>query len=315
MKMKVFRGMDPMVQLIFLVLLSVFSAGVFVLMAQGLVNLLWGVNLLEDANYLQNYDAPYALQMNRLLLVFQHFGLFIVPAWLFAQLVSVKPTSYLLIDKGPSVVFLWAAVILMIIALVPVNYLGYLNGHLNLPDALQGLETAIRDMEDQAAMLTEAMLAVDSWHLWALNMLVLAVLPAIGEELLFRGALLHVLVRWIKRRHVAVWVCAAVFSFIHFQFYGFLPRLLMGALLGYLVIWSGSLLPAMIAHFINNGLAVTFAFAAEKGWVAPAVEDAGAGPEYLQFALMGLGVLLIGMWWTSRRSHWHAAKQVFFSGE
>jgi membrane protease YdiL (CAAX protease family) len=92
------------------------------------------------------------------------------------------------------------------------------------------------------------------------NLLMIAILPAIGEELLFRGVLLRLFREWTKNVHVAIIITALLFSFIHFQFYGFLPRFLMGVLFGYLVYWSGSLWVSVIAHFVNNGTAVIVAW-------------------------------------------------------
>jgi hypothetical protein len=96
------------------------------------------------------------------------------------------------------------------------------------------------------------------------NLIMIAIIPAIGEELLFRGVLLRILRDWMKNIHVAIIVSALLFSFIHFQFYGFLPRFLMGVAFGYLLHWSGSLWVPIIAHFVNNGTAVVVAFLAAR---------------------------------------------------
>ena len=88
------------------------------------------------------------------------------------------------------------------------------------------------------------------------NILVIALVPALGEEMIFRGWIQRQLMRIINRPHVAIWASAAIFSAIHFQFLGFLPRLLLGVLLGYLYFWTGSLWVSIFAHFLNNGLQV-----------------------------------------------------------
>jgi hypothetical protein len=99
----------------------------------------------------------------------------------------------------------------------------------------------------------------------------------VGEELLFRGALQNVLVEWTKKTHLSVWITAIIFSALHAQFYGFLPRMLLGVILGYTYIWSGSLWLPMLFHFLNNGLAVLFSYLIGKGMLTPTAETVGAG--------------------------------------
>jgi len=90
----------------------------------------------------------------------------------------------------------------------------------------------------------------------------IAILPAIGEELLFRGVLQRIFANWTKNIHLGVWIAAILFSAMHMQFYGFLPRMMLGVLFGYLFVWSGSLLLPILCHFINNGSAVIYAYVA-----------------------------------------------------
>ena len=93
-----------------------------------------------------------------------------------------------------------------------------------------------------------------------INLVVMAVVPAIGEEFLFRGLLQRLFTSFFKNRHASIWVTAAIFSAIHMQFYGFLPRMMIGAMLGYMLVWSGSIWVPVTAHFINNALAVIFSY-------------------------------------------------------
>ncbi len=111
-------------------------------------------------------------------------------------------------------------------------------------------------MEGNAEKLTLAFLKMDSPLDLMLNILIVALLPAIGEELLFRGCLQQLLVEWTKKPHLSIFIAAALFSAIHFQFLGFVPRMLIGAFLGYLFYWSGNLWYAIIGHFVNNALQV-----------------------------------------------------------
>ncbi|TAF81977.1 MAG: CPBP family intramembrane metalloprotease, partial [Sphingobacteriales bacterium] len=91
-------------------------------------------------------------------------------------------------------------------------------------------------------------------------LLMIAILPAIGEELFFRGTIQNIFTALFKNPHVAVWLTAILFSAIHLQFYGFLPRMFLGALFGYLFIWGKSIWLPILGHFLNNGFAVIMAF-------------------------------------------------------
>lgn len=125
---------------------------------------------------------------------------------------------------------------------------------------IQFLPNAVRDQADYferlATQTTEALLISPEPYAGLALMAAIAVLPGVCEEIAFRGVLQPLLVRSSKRMHLGIWLGAAVFSAIHMQFYGFLPRMVIGAGLGYVVVWSGSIWPAMVAHFINNGTTV-----------------------------------------------------------
>ncbi len=107
---------------------------------------------------------------------------------------------------------------------------------------------------------------------------VIAVLPAIGEELVFRGLIQNELKRLTQNVHVAIWVSALLFSAFHLQFFGFVPRLLLGALFGYLYYWSGNLSMAVLAHFTNNAVAVFSLYYYQQGTLEYNAESTEAFP-------------------------------------
>ena len=121
---------------------------------------------------------------------------------------------------------------------------------------LNGIEIWMKNSEEKAKVLTDAFTEGDSLGVLFLNLIVIALLAALSEELFFRGVLQKVLIECTRNKHLGVWIGAIIFSAFHMQFYGFLPRMLMGAFLGYLFLWSGSLWLGIFAHFINNGMAV-----------------------------------------------------------
>jgi membrane protease YdiL (CAAX protease family) len=146
---------------------------------------------------------------------------------------------------------------------------------MHLPSALSGIENWMRISEDKATELTEAFTQGTSVGTLIINLIVIALMAALSEELFFRGMLQKVLLECFKNKHIAIWIGAALFSAFHMQFFGFLPRMVMGAFLGYLFLWSGSLWPSIFAHFINNGTAVVLIWLSNRGAISKDIDKVG----------------------------------------
>lgn len=149
-----------------------------------------------------------------------------------------------------------------IIALTPVVEW---NSSVAFPEFLKGFENWARSSEDRMASYTEVLTGFDSPLNVLLGIFVIALIPAIGEELVFRGMVQNELWRGTRNVHLAIWLSAAIFSAIHMQFFGFFPRLLLGALFGYLYYWSGDLRIPIIAHFVNNAISVFAIYLDQRG--------------------------------------------------
>jgi uncharacterized protein len=115
------------------------------------------------------------------------------------------------------------------------------------------------------------------WDL-VLVFIVIAIIPSIGEEIVFRGMIQNDFYRATKNIHIAIWVSSILFSAIHVQFFGFFPRLFLGALFGYLYFWSGNLWIAVLAHFVNNGLTVIGLYLYQKGIIDIDLEQTSSTP-------------------------------------
>jgi len=152
------------------------------------------------------------------------------------------------------------------------------NAGIKLPEYLAGFEQWAKGLEETMKVLTEYLTDFESTGYFILAIIVIAVIPGVGEELLFRGFLQNILKRIFKKDHVAVWVAAILFSAIHFQFYGFIPRMLLGALFGYLYLWSGNLLVPIVAHFFNNSISLLALYVYQKGLIDIDVESTEALP-------------------------------------
>ncbi len=230
---------------------------IFVVAFTGL--LLSSVAILLCANYLNNMVVMKWLQL------IQTAFTFVLPAFLLAHFVG-QGVSYLKFTPIRSSLMWLGVILLMPLALPAVNWLKSLNDMVVLPHFMSGVELWMQQMEHQSELLTEKFLSVSSYSALALNLLVMAAIPALGEELFFRGILQTVLGEKLNR-HLAVWITAFIFSAIHLQFYGFLPRFCLGAALGYLFLFSGSIWASIVAHFVNNALAVLLFFLTFNGYL------------------------------------------------
>lgn len=204
--------------------------------------------------FLPNRDGLVGMKWLQLL---QSVATFLLPALVGAYLWSNTPMQWLHLNKKPSWQEASAAVVIMLLAIPGINLLSAWNQQMVLPEWMSGIEQWMRMQEDAAAQLTEQFLQVDTVGGLLVNIGLMALLPAVGEELTFRGVVQGMFTR---NRHVAIWATAAIFSFVHMQFYGFLPRMLLGAMFGYMLWWTGSLWVPMLMHFVNNCAAVVVAF-------------------------------------------------------
>ena len=201
--------------------------------------------------------------------------IFIAPPMILYAFTRHQPMRELGFRKPNSAWLLLIGVVLMLVSLPLTNLLTSWNEKMNFGAAFESLEALLQQLEETAGDLTERMLQVDSFGGLLFNLLVIALIPAIGEELTFRGVLQQALTRRCNV-HVAVFLSAFIFSFIHFQFYGFLPRMFLGLLLGYLFYYSGSLWTSILMHFVNNGAAVVVAYLDYKGLIDVDIDHFGA---------------------------------------
>jgi membrane protease YdiL (CAAX protease family) len=222
---------------------------------------------------------------------FQSLGMFVIPPFILAYLWSKEPLGYLRINRNPSGEYVLFAVIVMLVAIPAINLLGELNHAIPFPDSLSSLENYLIDMEKRAEDLTIRMLDVNSVGGLLVNIGLIAIIPAVGEELFFRGIIQQVLQTNLKS-HAAVWITAIVFSTIHFQFFGFIPRVLMGAFLGYLLVWTKNMWVPIIAHFANNAVAVLFYYFNEEGSTFD-IDNIGKSDTYLIGIISLIVVLLL----------------------
>ena len=235
----------------------------------------------------------------------QTITLFLLPSLILAYMCAKAPFSWLQLDKKADwKVFLWAVGI-MLVALPAINMLAQWNQHMVLPTWLSGVEEWMKAKEAEAEWLTKQFMSVTTISGLLVNLLLMAVLPALSEEITFRGVLQRLLSPKNSslnsqlsnlNSHLSIWLTAIIFSAIHMQFYGFVPRMLMGALFGYMFVWTGSLWVPMLMHFVNNGMAVLLYFLANKaGWDMDKVDAIGTN-ETLWLGIVSLVLTIVGIY-------------------
>jgi hypothetical protein len=219
-----------------------------------LLGKLFGVEVLDAMQLAAGDLTLYERNVIRMVTLVNHLFTFLLPAvGVYLFIFRKEWSRQLLMVKMPSLNLALVGALFMMVSF-PLAQFGYwLNKQVPLPESL-------RSMEDATAGLIKQLLVMNSPAELMLNLLLIAVVPALGEELVFRGILQQHLERWMKRPVAAIWVGAFIFSFIHFQFEGFLPRMLLGAILGYLFYWTRNLWVPILAHLLNNGLQVLVAY-------------------------------------------------------
>lgn len=281
----------PVFKLISLIVIMLFTLALTMLVGAGVAIPFWGMDTVSEG--FQNIQfTEDSLPFLRYFQILQGLGLFVFPALLTAWLISRNPMKYLGATKGcnhRSMLVLMGGIILLIPL---INYIGVLNESMNLPDSLESIEAWMRSKEDMAKELTNLFVGTDSISMLFINIVMIAIIPAVGEELIFRGLIQRIFSVWSRNIHVAVWGTAFVFSAMHLQFYGFIPRLLLGALLGYVYAYSGNIWYAIWVHFINNGFAVILYFLAAREIVPREIDtigiDSGIGVPIFTSLLGGL---------------------------
>lgn len=261
----------------------------------------WGIDIINFQPNPDIIDHSQMAKMKYLQSVFA-IGIFVVPPFIISWLITRSSTKYLFWKKIDNWNLLLLGCIMIITALPIINFLGELNSAIQFPAFLESFEAKIKEAEESAQRITQAFLNVNSLGGLLINLLIMAVIPAIGEELLFRGVLQRIFVEWTKNVHWGIIITAILFSAFHFQFYGFLPRMLLGILLGYLMVYGKSIWFPIFAHFANNAFAVVMSFIFMRSNNIDEVENFGSYQGTYVFTILGLGLFILMLIYFIRNS-------------
>ncbi len=235
---------------------------IFLLMALIIIGLILGT-IIGLAYVFITKNNPEDLNSLRFMQISSQIFTFVLPPIMYALLVKEKPVNALGLKESK---ILWLLIgTAMIFAIMPLNsILAEWNAGLKLPESLSALEQIMKEMQDAASAMIEKFVSVNTIGGLILNLFMIAGLAALGEELLFRSVIQTSLIKACKNPHIGILIASAIFSFIHFEFYGFVPRLILGMLLGYMFYFSGSVWVPMLMHFLNNGTVVLIYFLNNK---------------------------------------------------
>jgi membrane protease YdiL (CAAX protease family) len=215
-------------------------------------------SVLDFMAHPQNYDGAF-----RAMMAMQWFSAlftFVASSWAYLRWSEKRDLNSLSTNPSPDYrIFLWS-IITILVGMPLLEYIIQWNQSLVLPAGFEETERWMRASETQLAELTKFLVNFQSPADFVIGLAVIAGLAALGEELFFRGVVQNLFERYLGNNHVAIWASAAIFSFIHFQFFGFFPRLLLGAFFGYLYVWNRNIWIPIIAHFFNNGWALTMQY-------------------------------------------------------
>ncbi len=208
-----------------------------------------GISSAEMGNANQLKDATQRALVIRGQVLMQFLGLFLLPSLLFAYYADPNPAQYLGLKKPSKMGYWVVAIALLFITLPLVEYTGLINKKINFGPEFQSWS---QSMEERTQETIQFMLSLNSVGDLLLNLIFIAGFAAVGEELFFRGILQRLFIKSTKNPSTGIIIAAFFFSFFHFQFFGFIPRFLLGIVLGAIYWYSGSLYTAIAAHFVYD---------------------------------------------------------------
>lgn len=207
--------------------------------------------------------------------VFQNTIGFAGTAFVTAVFLSTRPMEMLGITRVGKLVSITGILLIFAVGIPFLNQTIWWNSQMHFPDSLKSVEDTLRHWENMASDKTAVLLQGTSIETLIVNVLIIGVLTGLCEELAFRGAMQRVIGSGGLGSHAAIWITAIIFSILHFQFFGFIPRVLLGALFGYLFYWTGSIWISATAHALNNSIYVVTSWMVANNFAAPSIESFG----------------------------------------
>jgi membrane protease YdiL (CAAX protease family) len=292
-KEPILKNFPVVLKLISLLVIIIICVFIFNLLGFAIAIPIWGSDAIQLFNGKTNLNINNHINFFKYLQIVNQFGMFILPSVLFAFLVRGKISVYLKMNRLPQIYSLLAGISIIVVSMPLINWLISINQMMHLPSAFSGIEEWMRRSEDSAEIYTKAFLNVSSLNGLIINIFMMAVLPAIGEEFLFRGVLFKLFKDWSGKAHFAIILSAFLFSAMHLQFFGFFPRMVLGLLLGYMFYFSKNLWVPIAAHFFNNAFAVIVTFLNNKKIIQTDIDALGSESSDYLFIILSLILTMV----------------------
>jgi len=289
-------GLKPAEKFLFTVIILFILGLGFQFLGAYLASWIYGYSFTEILT-LGTYDDPEYVAASKLIQILGSVGTFIIPALLFSYLFAGDLFSFYHFRShvGPLPLLL---IVAMMISVIPfINYVAELNMKMQFP--VEVVDRILRNLEGEAENIMQAFTATRSLGGLMVNIFMIGVLAAVGEELIFRGLLQQLLHDLVKNIHVAIFITAILFSAFHFQFFSFMPRFVLGMILGYLMFLGRSIWYPIIAHFVNNAMGVIYYYFNYRGSADDVLEEIGTSTMMPMAAVISLlfFVLFFLLWY------------------
>lgn len=263
-----------------------------------------GMGLEDISRMLQKPELyPNAWWYLMLLQSISHLFTFLVPGVIYWRWSEKHRVEEFVRRPLPSYLTL-GVTLLVVLVFMPFNsWIIEWNSTLHLPEGLHRIENWMLRKENELANMTQFLTNFDSFIQLIVAVVVIALIPAIGEEVLFRGIIQRKIFHKIGDMHVSIWTSAILFSAIHLQFYGFVPRMLLGAMFGYMYAWTRNLWTPIFAHFVNNAVTIVVVFLSHRQLVDIQIDKVESSVSWLGalFSLILTAVLLVNLKMTFQR--------------
>ncbi len=239
-----------------IVLLTIASGLLITLTGTFLVSLVMGIKP-QNLNLLNTNSTERIIVANKIIQIISSIGIFLLPALFLPFFVFKSTPGRLMGLKKNAPLFMFLLATISFFAWMPfLEWTIHINQEMVFPSFLKGIEDKIKGTEDNLKQVTEIFMKMPDFSSFLFTVFCIAIVPAIAEEFYFRGFLQSSILHWTRKVHFSIFLTGFIFSFIHFQFYGFLPRMLLGVFLGYLYYWTGDIKINIFVHFINNFISV-----------------------------------------------------------
>ena len=288
-------GLRPAEKFLFSVVILFILGLAFQFLGAFLAAWIYGFRV-SDVLALGAYDDANYVAASKLIQMLGSVGTFIIPAFLFSYLFEGQLFSYYKFRNSTGAIPMFL-VILMMISVIPfINYMAEINLKMEIP--IRALDQLLRTLESTAEEMMVAFTATKSISGLLVNLLMIGVIAAVGEELIFRGLMQRLMTQMLKNPHVAILITALLFSAFHFQFFSFLPRFVLGLILGYLMYYGQSIWYPILAHFVNNAMGVIYYYFNSRGSADDMLEEIGTSTLIPVAAVISLALfLLCGALW------------------